>query len=113
MATKPGRMSLALDLMEELRPIVADRFVLTLINTKAIQVSHFVKQKDGAVLLNDDGRKVFFGAWQNHKKETLTHPYLKEKIEWGLVPYIRGSFISQNDSRRYGRVSALFMEVGV
>ena len=92
---RPGRMSLALDLMEELRPIVADRFVLTLINTKAIQASHFVKQKDGAVLLNDDGRKVFFGAWQNHKKETLTHPYLKEKIEWGLVPYIQALLLAR------------------
>lgn len=92
---RPGRMSLALDLMEELRPIVADRFVLTLINTKAIQASHFEKQKDGAVLLNDDGRKVFFGAWQNHKKEPLTHPYLKEKIEWGLVPYIQALLLAR------------------
>lgn len=92
---RPGRMSLALDLMEELRPIVADRFVLTLINTKAIQASHFEKQKDGAVLLNEDGRKVFFGAWQNHKKETLTHPYLKEKIEWGLVPYIQALLLAR------------------
>lgn len=92
---RPGRMSLALDLMEELRPIVADRFVLTLINTKAIQASHFEKQKDGAVLLNDDGRKVFFGSWQNHKKETLTHPYLKEKIEWGLVPYIQALLLAR------------------
>lgn len=92
---RPGRTSLALDLMEELRPIVADRFVLTLINTKAIQASHFEKQKDGAVLLNEDGRKVFFGAWQNHKKETLTHPYLKEKIEWGLVPYIQALLLAR------------------
>lgn len=92
---RPGRMSLALDLMEELRPIVADRFVLTLINTKAIQASHFENQKDGAVLLNEDGRKVFFGAWQNHKKETLTHPYLKEKIEWGLVPYIQALLLAR------------------
>ena len=66
---RPGRTSLALDLMEELRPILADRFVLTLINTKAIQAVHFDKQKDQAVHLNDDGRKVFFNAWQNHKKE--------------------------------------------
>ena len=86
---KPGRASLALDLMEELRPILADRFILTQINTKAIRPIHFEKQKDGAVFLNDDGRKVFFNAWQNHKKETIVHPYLKEKIEWGLVPYVQ------------------------
>lgn len=92
---RPGRTSLALDLMEELRPILADRFVLTLINTKAIQATHFEKQKDGAVLLNDDGRKAFFGAWQNHKRETLTHPYLKEKIDWGLVPYIQALLLAR------------------
>lgn len=92
---RPGRTSLALDLMEELRPILADRFVLTLINTKAIQAVHFDKQKDQAVLLNDDGRKVFFNAWQNHKKEVITHPYFKEKIEWGLVPYVQALLLAR------------------
>ena len=84
---RPGRASLALDLMEELRPVLADRFILTLINTKAIQ--------DGAVLLNDDGRKVFFNAWQNHKREIITHPYLKEKIEWGLVPHVQALLLAR------------------
>lgn len=92
---RPGRRSLALDLMEELRPIMADRFILTLINTKVIQAGHFERQKDNAVLLNDDGRKVFFNAWQNHKKETITHPYLKEKIEWGLVPYVQALLLAR------------------
>ncbi len=92
---RPGRTSLALDLMEELRPVLADRFILTLINTKAIQAAHFERQKDNAVLLNDDGRKVFFNAWQNHKKETITHPYLKEKIEWGLVPYVQALLLAR------------------
>lgn len=92
---RPGRTSLALDLMEELRPVLADRFILTLINTKAIQAVHFERQKDNAVLLNDDGRKVFFNAWQNHKKETITHPYLKEKIEWGLVPYVQALLLAR------------------
>lgn len=82
---RPGRNSLALDLMEEFRPVLADRFVLTLINTKVIREEHFDKQKDGAVLLNEDGRKIFFTAWQNHKREKITHPFLKEKIEWGLA----------------------------
>lgn len=92
---RPGRTSLALDLMEELRPVLADRFVLTLINTKVIRANHFEKQKDNAVLLNDDGRKVFFNAWQNHKKEVITHPYLKEKIEWGLVPYVQALLLAR------------------
>lgn len=92
---RPGRKSLALDLMEELRPVMADRFVLTLINTKAIQAAHFETQKDGAVFLNDDGRKVFFTAWQNHKKEVITHPYLKEKMEWGLVPHIQALLLAR------------------
>lgn len=92
---RPGRNSLALDLMEELRPVLADRFILTLINTKAIQAEHFEKQKDNAVLLNDAGRKVFFNAWQNHKKETITHPFLKEKIGWGLVPYVQALLLAR------------------
>lgn len=92
---RPGRKSLALDLMEELRPILADRFILTLINTKAIQGDHFEKQKDNAILLNDAGRKVFFNAWQNHKRECITHPFLKEKIAWGLVPYVQALLLAR------------------
>lgn len=92
---RPGRTSLALDLMEELRPILSDRFILTLINTKAIQAAHFERQKDNAVYLNDNGRKVFLNAWQNHKKEVITHPYLKEKIEWGLVPYVQALLLAR------------------
>jgi CRISPR-associated protein Cas1 len=92
---RPGRTSLALDLMEELRPVLADRFILTLVNTKAIQAVHFERQKDNAVLLNDDGRKVFFNAWQKRKRETITHPYLKEKIEWGLVPYVQALLLAR------------------
>lgn len=92
---RPGRTSLALDLMEEFRPILADRFILTLINTKAIQPAHFERQKDNAVLLNDEGRKVFFSAWQNHKRENITHPYLKEKVPWGLVPYVQALLLAR------------------
>lgn len=92
---RPGRTSLALDLMEEFRPVLADRFILTLINTKAIQALHFERQKDNAVLLNEEGRKVFFTAWQNHKKENITHPYLKEKIPWGLAPYVQALLLAR------------------
>lgn len=92
---RPGRQSLALDLVEELRAIMADRFVLTLINTKVIRENHFVEQKDGAVLLNEMGRKQFFSAWQSHKKEVITHPFLKEKVEWGLVPYVQSLLLAR------------------
>lgn len=92
---RPGRMSLGLDLMEELRPVLADRFILTLVNTKAIQASHFEKQKDNAVFLNEEGRKIFFNAWQNHKRESITHLYLKEKIPWGLVPYVQSLLLAR------------------
>lgn len=92
---RPGRASLALDLMEEFRPVLADRFILTLINTKALQANHFEKQKDNAVFLNADGRKAFFTLWQNHKRESITHPYLKEKIPWGLVPYVQALLLAR------------------
>lgn len=92
---RPGRKALSLDLLEEFRGILADRFVLTLINTKAIQKDCFTKHDDGAVLLNDKGRKIFLTAWQNHKKEKITHPYLKEKVEWGLVPYIQALLLAR------------------
>lgn len=92
---RPGRRSLALDLMEELRPVLADRFVLTLVNMKTIKACHFDKQQDGAILLTDEGRKVFFAAWQSRKKETITHPFLGEKIEWGLVPYVQALLLAR------------------
>lgn len=92
---RPGRASLALDLMEELRGIMADRLVLTLINTRVLQKKHFLKQSDGAVLMNDDGRKIFLNAWQERKRETIQHPYLKEKIYWGLVPYVQALLLTR------------------
>lgn len=92
---RPGRRSLALDLMEELRPVLADRFALTLVNMKTIKACHFDKQQDGAILLTDEGRKVFFAAWQSRKKETITHLFLGEKIEWGLVPYVQALLLAR------------------
>jgi len=93
---RPGRTSLALDLMEELRPVYADRLMITLINTKEIQIRHFQKQADGAVLLNDEGRRVVLSAWQNRKREEITHPYLKEKLAWGLVPYAQALLLARH-----------------
>ena len=92
---RPGRSSLALDLMEELRPVAADRFVLSLINNRVFHKSDFIWQESGAVLLTDSARKEFLTRWQNHKKELLTHPYLNEKIPWGLVPYMQALLLAR------------------
>lgn len=92
---RPGRTSLALDLMEELRPCLADRFVLTLINNRMISQHSFDFRENGAVFLNDSGRRTFLQHWQERKRETITHPYLKEKLPWGLVPYIQALLLSR------------------
>jgi CRISPR-associated protein Cas1 len=92
---RPGRASMALDLMEELRSCIADRFVLSLINLKRMSGDDFEKSESGAVALTDKGRKKYFGAWQEHKREMIMHPFLKEKIEWGLVPYSQALLLSR------------------
>lgn len=92
---RPGRTSLALDLMEELRPCFADRFVLTLINNRVMQAGDFHRTESGAVLLTDDARRKFLKSWQERKIEKITHPYLGEKIEWGLVPYVQALLLSR------------------
>lgn len=93
---RPGRESLALDLMEELRPCFADRFVLTLVNNRVLNRSDFSTQESGAVLLTDAGRKKFLQKWQERKKETITHPFLEEKIPWGLVPYLQSLLLARH-----------------
>ena len=108
---RPGRTSLALDLMEELRAPLADRLVLTLINTRVLQKTHFRTQPGGAVLLTDEGRKALLNAWQTKKKEEITHPYLKEKIPWGLIPLRAGAPARAPSSRRSGSVSAVPVEM--
>lgn len=92
---RPGRKSLALDLVEEFRAPIADRFVISLINTNKIGKDDFELEKDGAVLLNQSGKKKFFNNWQQHKKERITHPFLQEKIEWGLVPYVQALLLAR------------------
>jgi CRISPR-associated protein Cas1 len=82
--------------MEELRAPLADRLVLTLINNREIQKKHFRRQADGAMLLNDDGRKLFLNAWQDRKRDAITHPYLQEKIYWGLVPYVQALLLARH-----------------
>lgn len=92
---RPGRISLALDLMEELRPCMADRFILTLVNNRVVKKQDFDILENGAVFLNESGRRTFLKHWQERKKEQLTHPYLQEKMPWGLVPYIQALLLAR------------------
>lgn len=92
---RPGRESLALDMLEELRSIYADRFVLTLINNRVITYKDFRQEEDGAVLLNDEPRKLLLQKWQERKKDVITHPFLGEKITWGLLPYVQALLLAR------------------
>ena len=92
---RPGRSSLALDLMEELRPCMADRFVLTLINNRVFNGADFERQENGAVFLTDRGRKQFLKSWHEKKGEELKHPYLEEKLPWGMIPYVQALLLSR------------------
>lgn len=93
---RPGRSSLALDLMEEFRPCIADRFVLTCINNRVFQKSDFIYQENGSVLLSESGRRTFLQRWQERKKDSLTHPFLGEKVPWGLMPYLQSLLLARH-----------------
>lgn len=92
---RPGRASLSLDLIEELRAVMADRFVLSLINKKIVSGKNFTRKENGVVLMDADLRKKLLSEWQNKKKEIITHPYLKEKMEWGMVPYVQAMLLAR------------------
>lgn len=92
---RPGRASLSLDLVEELRAVLADRFVLSLINKKIVSKKNFSHKENGAVLMDDELRRKVLTEWQNKKKETITHPYLKEKVEWGMVPFVQAMLLAR------------------
>ena len=92
---RPGRKSLALDLLEEFRAPLADRFVISQINLGAVTRDDFSVKENGAYFLNDDARKRFLSAWQKKKQEPLLHPYLQEKIPWGMVPYAQAMLLSR------------------
>lgn len=92
---RPGRISLALDLLEELRAVVADRFVLSMINRKMVQAEDFTKRENGAVVMGEEARRLVLTQWQKRKKEVITHPYIGEKIEWGLVPYVQALLLAR------------------
>lgn len=92
---RPGRASLALDLIEELRAPYVDRFVLSIVNRRQVRACDFVTEEDGGVTLTDDARKSVLGLWQKHKQETITHPFLKEKMPLGLVPFIQAQLFAR------------------
>ena len=92
---RPGRTSLAFDLMEELRPCFADRFALSCVNTRLLRPEHFEKSESGAVWLTDAGRRAFLTAYQEKKREELTHPFLGERLPWGLVPYVQALLLAR------------------
>lgn len=84
---RPGRQSLALDMMEEFRSYLADRLVLTLINRKQVSKNGFIKQPAGGIIMDDPTRKEVITAWQKRKQEEIIHPFLEERIPIGLLPY--------------------------
>jgi len=95
-ALRPGRPALALDLLEEFRALFGDRLAFTLINRGQITRKDFDFNPGGAVLLNDRGRKTVLVAYQERKKERLTHPVLEQKIEIGLLPLLQARFLARH-----------------
>ena len=81
--------------MEEMRAPLVDRFVLTLVNNRQIKKEHFQISESGAVEFTEDGKKKFITAWQERKREGMTHPYLQEKICWGLVPHMQAMLLAR------------------
>jgi CRISPR-associated protein Cas1 len=92
---RSGRVSLALDMLEEFRAWWCDRFVLTLINRKQISPEDFIEESSSAIRLTDDARKMVLTAWQEKKQEELQHPYTEEKIQIGLLPHIQAMLLSR------------------
>ncbi|MBI3563195.1 MAG: type I-C CRISPR-associated endonuclease Cas1 [Gammaproteobacteria bacterium] len=93
---RPGRVSLALDLLEEFRASWADRFVLTLINRRQVQLNDFVTEASGAVRLTEDARKHFLVAWQERKQVEIVHPYLEEQVPIGLLPHCQAMLLARH-----------------
>jgi CRISPR-associated protein Cas1 len=92
---RPGRPSLALDMMEELRPVFADRLALSLVNLRQIDPDGFIQKESGGIIMTDETRKKVLVAWQEKKKEIIVHPFLKERIPFGLIPYVQALLLSR------------------
>lgn len=93
---RPGRPALALDLMEELRPILADRLVLSMVNRRQIQRNDFIEREGGAVYLTDKGRKDVIVAYQNRKQDEVQHKVVGKKIQIGLIPHIQARLLARH-----------------
>lgn len=93
---RPGRPSLALDLMEELRSSLADRLALTLINRRQVQGDGFIEQDSGGILLQEATRKTVIAAWQTRKQDEIEHPFLEERVALGLVPYVQALLLARH-----------------
>ena len=92
---RPGRASLALDLMEELRAYMGDRLVLSIINRKQISAKDFVFQDSDNILMTDKTKKEILNSWQKRKQDIITHPYLNEQIPIGLLPYTQALLLAR------------------
>ena len=92
---RPGRPSLALDLMEEFRPVLADRLALSLVNLQQIRGKGFKKTETGAVLMDDATRKEVLVAYQKRKQEEIQHPFLGEQVEVGLLPFVQAMLLAR------------------
>lgn len=92
---RPGRISLALDIMEEFRSYFVDRFIISLINLKIINKDHFLQKESEGIILTNEGRKSFLNEWQKRKQEEIKHPFIEEKVKIGLIPYIQSLLLSR------------------
>jgi CRISP-associated protein Cas1 len=95
-ALRPGRPALALDLMEELRSLLADRLVLTLINRAQLQPDDFVERPGGAIYLTEEARKVLLSAYQKRKQEEVQHPIVGTKVPYGLIPHVQARLLARH-----------------
>jgi CRISPR-associated protein Cas1 len=93
---RPGRPSLALDLMEELRPYLVDRLGLSLVNNRQIDSKAFTIKESGGIIMNDELRKNIIAVWQKRKQEEVNHPFLGEKIAVGLIPFVQALLLARH-----------------
>jgi len=93
---RPGRPSLALDLMEEFRAYLADRLALSLVNRQQVRPEGFLKTESGAVAMDDETRKAVLVAWQKRKQEEITHLFLQEKVSLGLLPHVQAQLLARH-----------------
>ena len=103
-ALRPGRPALALDLMEELHPAVADRLVLRMINRRQVRAGHFDETPGGAVSLNEEGRRATLAAYEKRKEDAVPHRLLQERIPVGLIPHVQARLLARHlrgDLRHY------------